>query len=281
MLGYVRPVKPELRIRDFEDYKAVYCGLCNSLGKFFGPLAKATLSYDFTFLAMLMMSARKASPQMGFCRCPYKLWARTPSCGRNEDIRFAAACAVLVIYYKLCDDILDSPFYKRFFLRIARLCFYPVRRKAARQLPEINREIAAEMKRQHEIETEKCGRVDLACDPSAKALGVIFKAAVGKADEKAQSTWQRLGFLVGRYVYMCDALDDLKKDRKSGGYNVFLTDNHSEDEAAGDIHLTISEIILCYEALEINYFKPILDNIVYLGLKNTLDVMIRQRGLKA
>ena len=28
MFGYVRPFKPELRMKEYEAYKAVYCGLC-------------------------------------------------------------------------------------------------------------------------------------------------------------------------------------------------------------------------------------------------------------
>ena len=53
MFGYVKPYKPELRVRELEEYKAVYCGLCRELGQSFGLFARFTLSYDFAFLAML------------------------------------------------------------------------------------------------------------------------------------------------------------------------------------------------------------------------------------
>ena len=53
MFGYVKPYNPELRVRELEEYKAVYCGLCKQLGRSFGVFARFTLSYDFAFLAML------------------------------------------------------------------------------------------------------------------------------------------------------------------------------------------------------------------------------------
>ena len=53
LFGYVKPFKPDLRVRELETYKAVYCGLCGQLGEAFGPAARLTLSYDFVFLAML------------------------------------------------------------------------------------------------------------------------------------------------------------------------------------------------------------------------------------
>lgn len=56
MFGYIKPVRSELKVREAEEYRAVYCGLCNELGKSFGLFAKMTLSYDFAFMAMLFMS---------------------------------------------------------------------------------------------------------------------------------------------------------------------------------------------------------------------------------
>ena len=61
MFGYIKPYKPELKVKEFDTYQAVYCGLCRQLGEAFGPFAKLTLSYDFTFLAMAAMALREDS----------------------------------------------------------------------------------------------------------------------------------------------------------------------------------------------------------------------------
>ena len=51
MFGYVRPVREELKCRDFDLYKATYCGLCGAMRRRYGWLAPMFLNYDFTFLA--------------------------------------------------------------------------------------------------------------------------------------------------------------------------------------------------------------------------------------
>ena len=58
MFGYIKADKPEMKIKEFEIYKAVYCSLCKELGKSYGLLARLTLSYDFTFLALLNMALK-------------------------------------------------------------------------------------------------------------------------------------------------------------------------------------------------------------------------------
>lgn len=59
MFGYVRANKPEMKIKDYEQYKAVYCSLCRELGRSFGIVPRMTLSYDFTFLALLRLAVSK------------------------------------------------------------------------------------------------------------------------------------------------------------------------------------------------------------------------------
>ena len=56
MFGYVRIYKPELKMAEFEHYQGVYCSLCKQLGKRYVVMARMTLSYDFTFLAVFRMA---------------------------------------------------------------------------------------------------------------------------------------------------------------------------------------------------------------------------------
>ena len=57
MFGYVRPLRDELKCRDFDLYRAVYCGLCAAMRRRYGWLAPMFLNYDFTFLALLLSLA--------------------------------------------------------------------------------------------------------------------------------------------------------------------------------------------------------------------------------
>ncbi|MCB8566882.1 DUF5685 family protein, partial [Fusobacterium ulcerans] len=50
MFGYVVINKPELKIKDFDQYQEYYCGLCQSLKKNHGRLSQFTLNYDLNFV---------------------------------------------------------------------------------------------------------------------------------------------------------------------------------------------------------------------------------------
>ena len=68
MFGYIKTCTPQLRLCEWEAYRGIYCGLCRTLGRRFGPLARLTLSYDFTFYATLpaLRGKRGAEPSGGY-----------------------------------------------------------------------------------------------------------------------------------------------------------------------------------------------------------------------
>lgn len=92
---------------------------------------------------------------------------------------------------------------------------------------------------------------------------------------------ERLGYLMGRYVYLCDALDDLEDDREKGNYNPFLADQSAGPEqvenAIGTLYLTIAEAAKTFELLELKRFEPILANILYQGMKETVDSIVSKK----
>lgn len=71
MFGYIKPLECELKVKDKALYDAAYCGLCRTLGKEFGQTARAVLSFDCTFIAMLAASASDM-PKIDSRRCAYK-----------------------------------------------------------------------------------------------------------------------------------------------------------------------------------------------------------------
>ena len=79
MFGYVRPVRPELKCKDFDLYRATYCGLCRCLRRRFGLIAPMLLNFDFTFLTLLLWQPEeKFSPCRG--RCHANLLVKKPMC---------------------------------------------------------------------------------------------------------------------------------------------------------------------------------------------------------
>lgn len=86
---------------------------------------------------------------------------------------------------------------------------------------------------------------------------------------------------MGRYVYLCDALDDLEDDREKGNYNPFLAGQSAGPEqienAIGTLYLTIAEAAKTFELLELKRFEPILANILYQGMKETVDSIVSKK----
>jgi len=195
-----------------------------------------------------------------------------------RELSYCASAAMLMIYYKLKDDIADSgPFRKAGCYALLPFASQ-ARRKAARLYPEMDASLSAFIRRQGEIEREGCASLDQAADPTANALASLCEGL--SRDERQKRVLRRFGYLVGRYVYFADALDDLEEDKRRGAYNPFLRRYPGEDtarireRAREALNLTIAEIAPAYELLELRRFKPILDNIVYLGLHGEIDVIL-------
>ena len=54
MFGYVQADTPYLFIKDDILYKAMYCGLCKGIAEVCGHSARMGLSYDVTFLSVIL-----------------------------------------------------------------------------------------------------------------------------------------------------------------------------------------------------------------------------------
>lgn len=281
MFGYIKPFRPELRIREAEEYRAVYCGLCRELGKSFGLFAKMTLSYDFAFMAMLMMSLEeKESPEYESCRCIAHPFRKHCSCCGNKSISLSARAAMILIYYKLRDDLYDKGILKKIRAALLMPMASAARKKALSKggaEAEIIDSAAAEMMaEQKKLEAEKCSVSDMAAEPTAKFLEKTLALCSG---EKNERPLRRFGYLLGRYIYLCDALDDLEDDIKKKNYNPFI---FGGEEAAANaksaLFLTTAELGDDLVLLAPGKYREILENIVCLGLRAEVERIINKKG---
>ena len=125
MFGYLQVDKAELKVREWEAYKSVYCGLCRQMGRDYSFLSRLARSYDCTYYAMLLMSVHRSCTGFDSGRCRFNPLKK---CGfarcTDESYSKAAALSVISVYYKLLDDIRDSGFFKRLGTRFLKLFFY-------------------------------------------------------------------------------------------------------------------------------------------------------------
>lgn len=279
MFGYIRPLKPELKIKDYEAYRSVYCGLCKSLGRFFGPFARLTLNYDFTFLALLSMGLSDKPVCASKQRCIMHPFNKRLCCQNNEQLQLTACAAMLMVYYKNEDNYNDGNILDKTVSLLLRPLTAFARRRAKRLYPNLDELLCDMMKRQTSLERQGCRNIDDAADPTASALSSI--CTMLSNNEREQRVLSRFGYLLGRWVYLIDALDDLEDDYKHKNYNPFLESSDTaplsddsfaaiKEQAVASLRLTHGEMTKAYQLLTLYQYGNILENIVFLGLPAAL-----------
>ncbi len=269
MFGYVKACKPELKIKEYETYKAVYCSLCKKLGKSYGILSRFTLSYDFTFLALLNMSLKEGCDGFEQKRCAFNPLKKCNYCKNLDTIDMPAAAAMIMLYYKILDNIADERGIKKFGYWCLKPIFSRAHKKAAKNYPEIEQAVSEYITAQNTIEVAGCTSMDEAADPTAKVMEKILCAC--SDNETQQRVLKRLGYCLGRYIYLLDAAVDLPEDIKKDNYNVLKNIDRQQvkERITGQLYFCTNEAARAFELLDIKKYKTILGNIIYLGLEET------------
>lgn len=283
MFGYVEPDKAQLRLWEYEQYRAVYCGLCRSMGKHTGEISRLTLNYDHVFLAMLRTALTETVPEFYSSRCALHPLKRRAIAKDDTALEYCAEVSVMLTYYKLLDDIADSHGLRRFAASMTRpLCasvykkcksLHPLGEKTGKLLDEMN-------------------ALEKAPDPTPDALAELFGSvmsevlAYGIDDQKKHRIAYEIGRHIGRYVYLADALDDIPKDIRTGEFNPFVK-AFGEKNALCNTDLIKNAVLLELTQLEaaialVDFstcpgYGNIINNVIYLGMPRKIDEIIKCR----
>lgn len=269
MLGYVKAFKPEMKIKDYELYRGIYCSLCRALGRLYSPIAQLFLSYDFAFAAVLRLAAGESGCTFSKKRCPYNPAKKCMICASRAELDYCAHAVIITVFYKVKDNLHDGGLKSKLLAAIIYPIIALMHKKAVRLAPEIDEIIGESMKEQSKIEKKENAGIDEAAHPSADALGRVM--SLGFEGERKKSLYS-LGYMVGRYVYILDAADDLKDDVKNGSFNPFKAEYADNcrlefvQKVRGMLNLTQSSALDAFDLLEKKRFEDILENIVLDGL---------------
>ena len=264
MFGYVKAYKPEMKIKHYEEYRGVYCSVCRTLRRRYGVISALTLSYDYTFFAMMRLCTQEAP----FCferkRCPFNPAKKCNFCNcENEQLNYTADIAMIMVYYKILDNISDGGFFRKLLMYLILPIFGLYYKKARKYRPEADRIIGGAMKKQAEVEKNGTADIDIAADPTAEAMGALLSLGF---DGECERILKRIGYLVGRWIYIVDALDDMSEDEKRNGYNPILLSGKTPDDIEKTLNMTAAEITAAYDLLNVKSFGSVINNIVYDGL---------------
>ncbi|MCI2106290.1 MAG: DUF5685 family protein [Intestinimonas sp.] len=276
MFGYVRPRKDELKVRELDDYQAVYCGLCHTLGRRYGLFPRLFLNYDFTLLAMLLAPVSDR-PQVEYRRCPACPLHRKRVCSGGTWLDIAADESVILTYWKLRDSVADSASWKkRLSARLLSTLMRRAYRKAAARRPEFDRVVTDCLCELERLERQSSPSLDHTADTFAR---ILQTAAPPSGEEARDRVNAQILYHVGRFIYLADAWDDLEEDRRSKTYNPLLyrfpdgPEVH-RDEVALTLRHSLNLAASAYNLAEFGGWSGILANILYLGLPAVAQLVL-------
>lgn len=272
MFGYVKIYKDELKCKDFEIFRSYYCGLCRALGKNCSQISRLGLSYDMTFLAIVLSGVDSSPDEWSLKPCLAHPLHKKRSVINSPVLDYVAHMSVLLTYLKLCDDFSDEKSIKALF---GKVFFYSAFLKSRKKYPEKYKCLKQHLKNLQELEKENCSSVDRVADCFARMLHCLFTPDFIKHDRENLGN---LGYYIGRWIYITDAFSDMEKDFKNNSYNPFLHDVKTEDELLKRIEEersilditqthTLAAAASEYEFIKIYKNDDIIKNILYLGLR--------------
>lgn len=323
MFGYVVVNKPELKFREFDVYRAYYCGLCHSLSKRHGLSGQLTLSYDMTFLVILLSSLYEPEHSVTSKRCIVHPLKRQNIIS-SEFTDYVADMNVILSYFKCLDDWHDDR-------SVLKLAYSKLLKKgsigknlnnvhatsystadgsvAATQPSAVDDgSVAAtqpnsDSNNQNSYFTNDSGHLHISPDYSYKnkieaisslldelgtrekmnetnvdvvagLFGRIMQILFVPFDDIYANGLGRMGFYLGKFIYIMDAFDDVEDDVKKGRYNVFsncYTDPDFETHVKDMLTMMMAECSDAFEMLPAVDNADILRNILYSGVWNSYE----------
>ena len=284
MFGYVLPCRETLAEEEFTHYQEIYCGICHALRHRYGESARFLLSFDFTFLALLLQQADQEER-----RCKRRCISH-PCRGRcvrevDEVSAFCADMTVLFSWWKFCDSARDDRGIKRL-AAIALRRFYRRRYlRAANAHPAAAQCAETQMKILWTLEAARSESLDRPADTFAAMLAAAIPET---ADAEHRRVLEQVLYHVGRWIYLIDAWDDLREDMKRGRYNPVaaryaLTDgaDAKQEDAKARLELTLRHSLNlalgAFHLLPAGPGSPIVENILCHGLPVVQELVFSGR----
>lgn len=293
MFGYVVPLKPELKVKDFNLFKGYYCGLCFTIKKRFGNMPRMILNYDMTFLAIFLDALSKEEITAEAKVCFAHPTQKKAVIYNNKALDYAADMNVSLTIFKLIDDVNDDKDMKS---KVLSLGLNPYKKKFPSNINHINTIIKENLDKLSNMENNlNFSCLDEVCDPFSIIVGKILELYPEEIINDSKETRYMLydfGYSLGKWIYLIDALDDLKEDMEKNKFNpinhLFNENNLPFEEFFKEIKDRIEFSILncsmrCRDILEelpLSKNREILTNIITLGMMAKYDAVISGKNNK-
>lgn len=277
MFGYVKTASGELKVKEYELYKAVYCGLCRALKGRIKCFSELTLSYDFVFLALLAISWNKEDIVICSKRCIAHPFKKRPMLELSPTLETTASLSAVLTHYKILDDFHDGSLLKKIAASSILPFTYSMKKRAFANVKE---ELESGIKKQLscilELEKNNCSSPDEIAQVFGNLLGDIFAASVYGEREKRLA--RECGIGTGRWIYLVDAIDDYSDDIKKSRYNPFYKSSPDNIDLKTALMLELKRIETAVMLTDFSDegIKNIVYNIIYIGMPDTAEKAIEK-----
>ncbi len=275
MFGYIAVNKAELKFKEYDVYRSFYCGLCKSLKERGGNLSRLTLSYDMTFLYMLLTGLYEPETVCVSERCMAHPLGKH-GVRKNELAAYAADMSVLLSCLKYRDDWKDD---RKFSAKCMLGMLAGKNSKVLSLYQEKAERIADAMEQLAKGEAKHASNLD----EMAGTFGSIMAEILVYREDEWEPVLSKMGFYLGKFIYIMDAYEDIEEDKKSGSYNPLqrLYQTPDFEGACGQIlTMMIAECCREFEKLPILEHADILRNILYSGVWVKYEEIRKKRAGK-
>ncbi len=271
MFGYIVPTKEHLGEEDFNTFCSYYCGLCKSMGKYCSHSSRLGLSYDLTFLSIVLSSVIGENNEVLSQHCIIHPIKKKRVVKSNYILEYTAMMATILAYEKCKDDVHDDKSIKA----IGGMMLYrSAYKKAIKKYSEVSSCISDRLKELREIEKNKIYDIDIAADKFALILQKLFTPDfITDKNTIRQLEW--FGYNIGRWIYTLDAINDLESDFKSKSYNPLLCDNIENikeycvslcEKTEQSLTFTLENAAEAFDLMKLYRNSELLNKMIYISL---------------
>jgi hypothetical protein len=258
-------------MKDDTLYKALYCGVCKSIGKCGGQCARFTLTYDIAFMSAVIHNLTKTDVEIKREHCIIHPITKKPMAKPDDISLNLGALNVILAYFKIKDDILDNGRG-----RLLKLLFSRGYKKCAKLHPELVEIVQTNYEKLYLLEQEKETSIDKIAHPFAMMLAELSDILLKEYKNEYTNAYF---YNFGKWIYLIDALDDYDKDIKKGNYNPFYyayrAENYSDlkskhgEEISFIMSATLNGIESNFSNLRFGFNADLIRNISTRGAVGT------------
>jgi len=272
LFGYITISAAGLSKESQQRYRSMYCGLCHTLKKRFGPAGQMTLSFDVTFLYLLLSSLYEPDEQSGCGRClPHPL--HTHPYVINTFADYCCDMNIALAYHKCLDDWQDD---RSLIGRTEAALLRKGYEHVLEKYPQKCRDIETCLAEMHQLEKSGQATLDALANLSGRMVGILYRCQ----NDLWADTLEQMGQALGRFIYLMDAYDDLPADIRKKRFNPLRAYQSREDYesfARDSLTLLIGECTDAFETLPLIQDMDILRNILYAGCWTRYEQLQQKR----